>query len=676
MTQTQKKPATMTAAGSSYKVGSGRNTVETPSETSLTRPGLFPEVFEYGQLDSMAEEAIALARSGWSVLPCRNKRPLIKAGRGFENALTNPDHIRKWWAKRPDAQIGLPVPEGMLVIDIDPRSGGSMEVLEAVTGPLPQTLTSWSGRRDGGRHLFFRVPEGFSISDRDLPDGVDVRNGGKNQVIAPPSLHNETGKPYTWEHHEIAGFPVDAWKAKQRAKTLAPQPEGPGAGLIRAVATAESGNRNNKLHWALCRAFDDGGDDALINELCDMGLRIGLSESEIKATLESARNTPRQSTQDFGPWSPQRDQQPASGAKRVRLVRASEIKPEKQNWLMHIGAEPVIPDKTCTVFAGIGGEGKSTFAIHVAAQLSRGELEGDYHGQQHSSIIFGPEDDWSSVHVPRLMAAGADLGRIHKVVAEVVTPYGVQEQELRFPIDIDLLEQAVIEARAKLVIVDPISVSMEGDLNKVQDVRDAVGALDALAKKHELTVVLINHFRKGGASVTEKMSGSHALRDVVRAYLAFAEDKSSGDRILTQDKNNYGTGLGSWKFAIQGKMIDTDDGQTEAPYIEMLGTSDVTVKDLIDREHGHAEDDEDRTEWQSWLLEVLEEAGGKTPVKRIKDAAPKAGFNFKTIQNGRSKMKNPKVLTGRDGFGEGSIPYWKLEHYSDPEEDFAVDPTE
>jgi hypothetical protein len=343
----------------------------------------------------------------------------------------------------------------------------------------------------------------------------------------------------------------------------------------------------------------------------------------------------------------------------MRFVPASSIKPQKQKWFMKIDGEPALPLKTCSVFAGIGGEGKSSFATYTAALLSRGLLEGDLHGQAHATIVFGPEDDWSSVHLPRFTAAGADLNKIYRVFAEVWTEYGVQEQELVFPLNIQMLEDAVTQTGAKLIIVDPISVSMQGDMNKVQDVRQAVGALDALAKKHDLAVILINHFKKGGTSVSEKMSGSHGLRDVVRAYLAFGTDEETGERIITQDKNNYGTGRGSWKFLLQSTAVDTPDGPTEAPRVQLLGASDLTVNDLIDREHG--EPDEDRKDWEAWLIEVLTEAGGSMAVKDLEAAANKVGFKFKTMQNGRSKIRNPRVVTGRNGFGKDSVPFWAIE---------------
>ena len=100
--------------------------------------------------------------------------------------------------------IGARVPESLLVVDVDPRNGGNLAELELFTGPLPPTLTAWSGRNDGGRHLYFLRPAGPITSTR-LPDGIDLKANG--YCIVPPSIHPATGQPYRWEQHPVAAIP-------------------------------------------------------------------------------------------------------------------------------------------------------------------------------------------------------------------------------------------------------------------------------------------------------------------------------------------------------------------------------------------------------------------------------------------------------------------------------------
>lgn len=92
---------------------------------------------------------------------------------------------------------------GLVGLDIDGEVGlASLEKLEAKFGKLPHTVTVVTG--SGGRHFWFRLPEGISISNSAKALGaaalgveatnVDVR-GENGQLIAPPSMH-KSGNQY------------------------------------------------------------------------------------------------------------------------------------------------------------------------------------------------------------------------------------------------------------------------------------------------------------------------------------------------------------------------------------------------------------------------------------------------------------------------------------------------
>lgn len=247
------------------------------------------------------EEVISL---GLRILPTKDKRSLIK---DWPNtASSDPEQIRSWWKQWPHAQPAAVVPEDITIFDIDIRNGGSLEALEAVAGPLPDTLTSWSGRGDGGCHLWFKKPA-TEISQRQLPPGVDLRKPGVHYVIIPPALHPVTGQPYTWNSVPyVAELPAQAVEAlappKPRVTLPAPVSEHSGNlnGLVRSVSEAVEGERNEKLFWASCRAFDHGDDD-IIQDLFEAALSVGLTESEASSTIDSARRTDRQPVEPFVP---------------------------------------------------------------------------------------------------------------------------------------------------------------------------------------------------------------------------------------------------------------------------------------------------------------------------------------------------------------------------------------
>lgn len=168
--------------------------------------------------------ALRYAERGWRMLPVKGKIPLLKDWPTL--ATTDPDTIRSWWAQWPDANVGIATGKesGVLVLDVDPDKGGddSLRALEARYGPLPQTPIVLTG--GGGSHYYFQhtgLLIGNSVGQ--LGPGLDIRTDG-GQVVAPPSIHPDSGRTYEWEaaHHpdDVPLGPVPQWLLdKLTAKT-------------------------------------------------------------------------------------------------------------------------------------------------------------------------------------------------------------------------------------------------------------------------------------------------------------------------------------------------------------------------------------------------------------------------------------------------------------------------
>ena len=144
-----------------------------------------------------AEHALQLAAHGYPVFPLqpRSKEP-FPGTRGFMDATTDEAIVRRFWELAPASNIGLRPPPGVLVVDIDPRNQGheTLQALETQHGPLPPTLTAVTG--GGGLHAYFRVPTELAWP-KELGEGIDLK-GHRSYVLAPPSIHDLTGRAYTW----------------------------------------------------------------------------------------------------------------------------------------------------------------------------------------------------------------------------------------------------------------------------------------------------------------------------------------------------------------------------------------------------------------------------------------------------------------------------------------------
>lgn len=168
--------------------------------------------------DTTPAAALAGAARGWSVIAIepRGKRPRV-AWREFQQRIAAPDEIAAWFARWPDANLGIVTGRvsGLVVLDVDAGHGGfdSLAELERAHGALPPTVEAITG--GGGRHLYF-AHRGEPLANRvSLRPGLDLRAEG-GCVVAPPSLH-PSGRHYAWraghapEQRPLA--PLPSWLA-------------------------------------------------------------------------------------------------------------------------------------------------------------------------------------------------------------------------------------------------------------------------------------------------------------------------------------------------------------------------------------------------------------------------------------------------------------------------------
>jgi hypothetical protein len=207
----------------------------------------------------MVEWALAYAMRGWAVFPVRrDKKPYTE--HGHLDATCDLGQIRAWWERWPDANIGLPVPERYVVLDVDVKDGAHIDDL----GELPETVIARSG--GGGWHVWFRLPENPpEIKGGKALPGVDIRAGGKNYLLVFPSIH-PSGQQYEWETEpitkgQVATIPERLLDLIRKEEPLPPKdppslPGDAGKWLGEALARADAGNRNETGFWLACQLRD------------------------------------------------------------------------------------------------------------------------------------------------------------------------------------------------------------------------------------------------------------------------------------------------------------------------------------------------------------------------------------------------------------------------------------
>ena len=227
---------------------------------------------------------------GLAVFPLRGKIPAVPkhkracrrdgcegcGGRGLLDATLDRAQIDRWWGTEyPGANIGVRIPEPLMVLDVDPRNGGlaGLDWLETTTGAgSDATLTSWSGRGDGGRHLWFWRPKSAGqlvpLTSKRLPAGIDLKTS-TGYVVAPPSIHPDSGEPYRWGPAaptlECSAFLADLLRADPpvppaRKAPFRPRPAGAGESPADAFTRSTTWRQVLEAEGWRCNGGDGGAD--------------------------------------------------------------------------------------------------------------------------------------------------------------------------------------------------------------------------------------------------------------------------------------------------------------------------------------------------------------------------------------------------------------------------------
>lgn len=330
--------------------------------------------------------ALKLASKGVPVFPVGpDKRP--RTSNGFKDGSTDYGQIRDWnWNS--GGMVGACIPEGQVIIDVDPRNGG-METWEALKAghTLPSTRTV--STMNDGYHYYFKVEPGVKLRST-LGPGVDVKNAGKGYVIVPPSAgyeYIEFGEPApapdwlvdelrveaTRETSAVSG-PVKFFDEFQQGSTYGVS--GMQQELDKLGRTLEGG-RNNALNaaaYSLAQLAAGGElkEEAAIRELERVAAEIGLGEQEIQGTIKSGwaegLKNPRQAPERAKAVVPALAESP-------ELVEEEGEEPLWFDWdsePMEIPfyLENLIPESGYVLVFGGTGVGKSMIWFGLLAQAS------------------------------------------------------------------------------------------------------------------------------------------------------------------------------------------------------------------------------------------------------------------------------------------------------------------
>ena len=337
---------------------------------------------------------------------------------------------------------------------------------------------------------------------------------------------------------------------------------------------------------------------------------------------------------------------------------ASEIAPERVNWLW----PGRIARGKHTCFAGEPGTGKSQLATDIEARITMGAEWpcGEGRAPQGSIIILCAEDGEADTIVPRLLAAGADLGRVHIISAVRIEDKGRRSFNLRA--DLDLLERKIVElGDVGLIRIDPISSYLgKTDSHNNAEVRGVLEPIGEMAERMRIAILSITHFSKSGAATTTKalhrFIGSIAFVGAPRAAFAVIEDSSDTERrLLLHAKNNLAAPPQGLAFRLKQTIVgDLGKGIVASRVEWEQEPVTVTADEALAAEAAGAANTSSGVEAENFLQELLAE--GPVPAKQVRADVEAAALSWSTVKRAKARLGIKAEKDGMDGGWSWSLP--------------------
>ena len=309
----------------------------------------------------------------------------------------------------------------------------------------------------------------------------------------------------------------------------------------------------------------------------------------------------------------------------VEIIRMSEVDTQTVEWLW----EPYIPFGKVTIVQGNPGEGKTTFALRLAAACTNRKPFPHMAEHEPFNVIYQTaEDGLGDTVKPRLIEAAADLDRV----------LVIDEAKRELTLSDERIEKAIVQNGARLIILDPIQAYMgdKADMNKANEVRPIFRRLADVAERTGCAVILIGHLNKaaGGQSAYRGL-GSIDFRAAARSVLLIGRVKREPNvRVIVHDKSS---------LAPEGKPVafclDPDTG------FEWIGEYDITADELLSGAGGNTATKTEQAE--KLILDLLAD-GKELASEDIEKAAAEAGISARTVRAAKKNLDG-RIISKRIG---------------------------
>lgn len=319
----------------------------------------------------------------------------------------------------------------------------------------------------------------------------------------------------------------------------------------------------------------------------------------------------------------------------LKLINMEQVEVEKIDWLLY----PFIPFGKVTIMQGDPGEGKTTMVLQIIAKLTKGEAVlpsgSDESALEEKTMVLEPvnviyqtaEDGLGDTIKPRLLSAGADCSRVMVI----------DDNDQALTMMDARLEEAIIQTKARLVVLDPIQgfLGTDVDMHRANEIRPLMKRVAVLAEKYHCAIILIGHMNKNSNGKSSYRGlGSIDFQAAARSVLIVGRIKDEPEiRVVCHVKSS---------LAPEGKSIafrlDKDTG------FEWIGEYDISADDLLSGDNRGQKIHEAK----EFLKEIL--VSGSVAQTKVAEEAESRGIKKKTLWNAKKELEIDSVKIGNQWF--------------------------
>jgi hypothetical protein len=565
----------MSSSDYTSTTGGGSKAQDTTAKEAWTQAAPFPiaeniqklkvAVTAARQCKTQGEAAELYASLGIPVIPCNwkpnkdgaiKKYPLLGEG-GLYLATTDSAQIKEWWAKWPEALIGVPMGRrvGLWATDIDCKGdtdGRKIWQDLQVEHDIVNTRTHLTGTE--GHHLLWLWNDNFPVrcGNGKLPKGIGEVKGEGGYVIFPPSPYQLNGHEVRYGVSEdIEPEPAPDWLYDLIIGSR-PKSNGPWTGgydwdpeygrkkldkLCERLRTAQQG------HWdEACRVVK-----MFAQEVAGGAFDIAEAKKKILDAVGANRDAPHPDYDEHAKRAFENGiKEPINPPENAR-IRAL---PESQ-WLGErlIAAPPalikgILPQTGVAIIGGQSGTGKTFHAIHLATCLipecNQTTYIDQYLIKRHGGVLYIVLEGKSAFPMRVMAAFETTLDKKMAMDGRVRFPFAWNTFEPNIYNDdksadhlIRLAEREAKKMRADFgvdlvtLMIDTMGLAAcyENE-NNAAEVQRVVSRLGRVSDVTGALVIGVDHY---GKDQEAGLRGSSAKRGHVETVLSCLKDKDNGD---------------------------------------------------------------------------------------------------------------------------------------------------